>query len=300
VTVDNSYCTPPTPVNSQSCNTQACPTYSCTGTTPINANLCTGDDTGLTVDTSKTVVTTCGAPKCEYTCSANYTLDGGLCKFNKPASLTGTCAGTSISLSWSAVSGATGYYLKMYDTINIWGGCSSPTDTCITTTATVYNTNTGVAGHEYSAWVQAYDASSSSESTSVLFTCAAPVYSWQYSVWGSCIGDCVTGIGTQARTVACKDASGNIVADSFCPLPKPTDLSQACTMPACSYSWVTGSWGACDASCGSGNQTRIVSCQRSDNTPVADSFCAPPKPNSTRSCPGLPECPLEPPIEVPV
>jgi hypothetical protein len=51
----------------------------CTGTTPVNAVLCVGDDTGLSSDTAKTLVQSCGALKCEYTCSAGYALIGGAC-----------------------------------------------------------------------------------------------------------------------------------------------------------------------------------------------------------------------------
>ncbi len=48
--------------------------YSCTGTVPTKAALCTGDETGLTADASRTTVTSCTtAKKCEYTCNAGYT-----------------------------------------------------------------------------------------------------------------------------------------------------------------------------------------------------------------------------------
>lgn len=51
--------------------------------------------------------------------------------------------------------------------------------------------------------------------------------------------------------------------------------------PLYTYSYETGSWGACSADCGGGTQTRTVTCRRRDATnasldvqTVADSFCA--------------------------
>jgi hypothetical protein len=51
----------------------------CTGTTPTNSAMCTGDSTGLTADVAKTLVTTCGAPMCEYRCNAGYVKNGAVC-----------------------------------------------------------------------------------------------------------------------------------------------------------------------------------------------------------------------------
>lgn len=53
--------------------------FSCFGATPANSGLCTNDDAGLTVDTAKTLVASCGAPKCEYTCNSGYTFSNGAC-----------------------------------------------------------------------------------------------------------------------------------------------------------------------------------------------------------------------------
>ncbi len=57
----------------------------CTGTlASVNVDLCTGDDTGLTSSTARTLVATCSSPtgsspKCQYTCKAGFTLSGGTC-----------------------------------------------------------------------------------------------------------------------------------------------------------------------------------------------------------------------------
>ena len=57
----------------------SCVTYACTGTAPANANLCSGDDTGLTSNVASTLVTSCTASKCEYTCAAGYSKSGNSC-----------------------------------------------------------------------------------------------------------------------------------------------------------------------------------------------------------------------------
>jgi len=56
-----------------------CVAYVCTGSAPANADFCAGDNTGLGVDTPRSLVAACGVPKCEYTCSNGYALSGGVC-----------------------------------------------------------------------------------------------------------------------------------------------------------------------------------------------------------------------------
>ena len=65
----------------------ACETalFFCTGSSPTNAQLCTDDATGLSANTARTVVTSCGAAKCEYTCSAGFILQNGACIAAQPA-----------------------------------------------------------------------------------------------------------------------------------------------------------------------------------------------------------------------
>jgi hypothetical protein len=73
------------------------PTYSCTGTVPLNANLCSGDDIGLTANTARTLVSSCTASKkCEYTCNSDYILSRGSC-VRKP-----TCTSFTYT-AWSPV-----------------------------------------------------------------------------------------------------------------------------------------------------------------------------------------------------
>jgi hypothetical protein len=70
--------------------------FVCTGTTPSNANLCSGDSTGLSADTPRTVVSSCTVgTKCEYTCDNGYTRSGNSCvPVNLTSDLTPTVNGT--------------------------------------------------------------------------------------------------------------------------------------------------------------------------------------------------------------
>ncbi|MBI2173043.1 MAG: hypothetical protein HYT73_02405, partial [Candidatus Aenigmarchaeota archaeon] len=64
-------------------------TFSCTGTAPSNSELCFNDNTGLTINTSVTLVGACGSAKCEYTCASGYTKQGSICEPSSPFICTG-------------------------------------------------------------------------------------------------------------------------------------------------------------------------------------------------------------------
>ncbi|MBI2579956.1 MAG: Ig-like domain-containing protein, partial [Candidatus Aenigmarchaeota archaeon] len=89
-------------------------TFSCTGTAPSNSDLCSNDNTGLTINTPVTLVGACGAPKCEYRCVSGYARQGNTCistgetacgAGTLPASLAGVEQGPAVytgsALSWS-------------------------------------------------------------------------------------------------------------------------------------------------------------------------------------------------------
>ncbi len=57
----------------------------CTGSDPANATMCSGDNTGLSADTAKTVAAACGVPKCEFTCNSGYLISGNTCVQSCPA-----------------------------------------------------------------------------------------------------------------------------------------------------------------------------------------------------------------------
>lgn len=56
------------------------PPFKCTGNTPSNATLCTGDNIGLTANTPITLVPTCTSTKCEYICNQGYKPLKGTCQ----------------------------------------------------------------------------------------------------------------------------------------------------------------------------------------------------------------------------
>lgn len=76
-------------------------TKSCIGTIPSNAQLCSGDEVGLTQDTQRTIVgndfTYCTTTKCEYVCNDGYTKSGNGCvKTTPPETCTYSCDGVKI------------------------------------------------------------------------------------------------------------------------------------------------------------------------------------------------------------
>lgn len=112
-------------------------------------------------------------------------------------------------------------------------------------------------------------------------------FAWFSGTWSACSASC--GGGTRTRTVTCQKDGTATVADSNCTDTKPA-TSETCNTGICyTYSWYSSSWGSCNAACDStGTQSRTVYCRRSDNTQVADSYCASAgtKPNTSTSCSG--------------
>ncbi len=115
-------------------------------------------------------------------------------------------------------------------------------------------------------------------------------YQWMTNDYGACSTSC--GSGNQTRTVYCRRSDGVTVADASCDAGAKPATSQSCTdISSCTYSWVTGDYGACSTTCGSGNQTRTVSCRRSDGATVADASCdAGAKPAASRDCSDVSTC----------
>ncbi|QQS61308.1 MAG: hypothetical protein IPN70_00005 [Candidatus Moraniibacteriota bacterium] len=62
-------------------NGSACvlPAYSCTGTRPLHTTVYSGDETGLTANTSYVYSATDTTPKCQYYCNSGYTWNGSAC-----------------------------------------------------------------------------------------------------------------------------------------------------------------------------------------------------------------------------
>ncbi|KAM9466151.1 papilin isoform 1-T1 [Clarias gariepinus] len=117
------------------------------------------------------------------------------------------------------------------------------------------------------------------------------VYSWKVSEWNRCSVTC--GGGTQVRQVECvaHDASGRrLVEDSLCETYTPRPVSQqTCSMQHCAR-YSVSSWSQCSVTCGSGEQTREVTCVGSAGNRLTDYMCASlPKPPNTQTC-EMPGC----------
>ncbi|XP_063354149.1 papilin isoform X1 [Pelmatolapia mariae] len=103
----------------------------------------------------------------------------------------------------------------------------------------------------------------------------ASVFSWQTGEWNACSVTC--GGGSQVRSVQCvsNDVSGpRVVEDVVCAAyaDAPPSL-QTCNMQKCAEYHVTG-WSACSVTCGSGQQTREVTCVGSDGTRLDETSCS--------------------------
>ncbi|KNC55690.1 uncharacterized protein AMSG_01959 [Thecamonas trahens ATCC 50062] len=109
---------------------------------------------------------------------------------------------------------------------------------------------------------------------------------WSVGTYGACSVSCGGGVAT--RPVTCQLASGTVIDDALCEIEaaKPS-TSQACNTQSCAtYSWQTGSFGACSVACGGGSQSRSVDCVESaTGTIVAETNCdAGSKPATSQSC----------------
>ncbi|XP_071822878.1 A disintegrin and metalloproteinase with thrombospondin motifs 9-like isoform X2 [Apostichopus japonicus] len=102
---------------------------------------------------------------------------------------------------------------------------------------------------------------------------------WFAGPFGDCNANC--GQGMQTRTVSC--VLNNVpVADTMCnPVTRPP-ATQLCNVGSCN--WITGAFGTCSITCGSGIQTRSVTCFNGLGITVANSNCPTPMPADTRIC----------------
>ncbi|KAK5609219.1 hypothetical protein CRENBAI_014709 [Crenichthys baileyi] len=118
--------------------------------------------------------------------------------------------------------------------------------------------------------------------------------SWRTGEWNACSVTC--GGGSQLRTVQCilHDASGpQVVEDGICAAyaDAPPSL-RTCNMHKCAEYRVTG-WSSCSVSCGSGEQTREVTCVGSGSTMLEDASCRTLlRPPSIQPC-EMPACPKQ-------
>ncbi|XP_037550585.1 papilin [Nematolebias whitei] len=100
------------------------------------------------------------------------------------------------------------------------------------------------------------------------------IHSWRTGEWKPCSATC--GGGSQVRTVQCisHDASGpRVVEDAVCaPSAAAPPSLRSCNVHRCAEYRVTG-WSACSVTCGSGEQTREVTCVGSAGLKLEETSC---------------------------
>ncbi|XP_070618877.1 ADAMTS-like protein 3 [Erythrolamprus reginae] len=99
---------------------------------------------------------------------------------------------------------------------------------------------------------------------------------WMVHPWGQCTGRCINlGVGLQHRRIQCRHQNGSAVLASLCDHEKRPSIRRNCSSESCDVHWRTGPWRPCPVDCGSGFQSRQVSCvHRKKKRLVADQFCA--------------------------
>ncbi|XP_061600031.1 papilin [Cololabis saira] len=101
------------------------------------------------------------------------------------------------------------------------------------------------------------------------------VRSWKTGDWNACSVTC--GGGSQVRSVQCvsHDASGpRVVDDATCAAyAEAPPALQTCNMHKC-VEYHVSEWSACSVSCGSGEQTREVTCTGSGGMMLEESSCS--------------------------
>ena len=234
----------------------------CSGAKPTESQFCT-DSSACAWTTSEwgACSTTCGSGTQEraVSCSGpDGEVSDSLCSAAKPE-VTQACQDTS-ACGWSA---------------GAFGACST---TCGAGTQTRSVVCTGPDG-DVDEGLCTEAKPETSQSCSDAQGC-----SWVAGAWEGCSTTC--GDGSQSRIVSCSGPDGE-VDEGLCSGSKPA-TSQGCTETgACA--WSTGAWGACDNSCGSGNQSRAVSCSGPSGG-VPESYCSGGKPTTVQGCVGSTSC----------
>uniref|UniRef100_A0A670Y9S1 ADAMTS like 3 n=1 Tax=Pseudonaja textilis TaxID=8673 RepID=A0A670Y9S1_PSETE len=99
---------------------------------------------------------------------------------------------------------------------------------------------------------------------------------WIVHPWSQCTRHCINlGVGLQHRRIQCQHQNGSTVLNSHCDSEKRPPIRRNCSSENCDVHWRMGPWRPCPVDCGSGFQSRQVSCvHRKKKRLVADQFCA--------------------------
>jgi hypothetical protein len=204
---DASLCSGSRPATSQTCNTQACKTYSWTSS-PWGS--CSADCGGGTQGRLVKCTDNDGQP-----------VDDSFCAAAKPPSTQSCNINACATYNW--VQGGFGSC-----SLNCGGGTQTQAVTC--------KDNSGNIADNSKC------AANSMPATSIACnTQACPTYSWSQSGWGVCSVAC--GGGMQNQTVTCKDQNGNSANSSLCTAAQPP-ASQSCNSQACPLQPLNGLCGS--------------------------------------------------------
>ena len=113
-------------------------------------------------------------------------------------------------------------------------------------------------------------------------------YQWKIAPWSKCSKEC--GGGEKSRDVTCVGSDGKTVEDKIClQITAKPDMKRSCHSTPCSadqlYGWKVSEFSSCSADCGSGQQTRTVTCTRKSNGAIVpESNCLAKRPPSAHSC----------------
>uniref|UniRef100_A0A3B3QM05 ADAM metallopeptidase with thrombospondin type 1 motif 20 n=1 Tax=Paramormyrops kingsleyae TaxID=1676925 RepID=A0A3B3QM05_9TELE len=134
-------------------------------------------------------------------------------------------------------------------------------------------------------------------STQPCLSSGCPHHTWVVHEWQECNVTC--GLGSTSREVLCIDQAGRSAHYSLCDLGSKPVQHQLCQREPCQYTWRTGDWSECSASCGPGIQQRMVICSKVHSSedppshavqPPLHPSCPRPHPGDTQPC-LLAECP---------
>ncbi|XP_058622757.1 A disintegrin and metalloproteinase with thrombospondin motifs 20 isoform X2 [Onychostoma macrolepis] len=107
---------------------------------------------------------------------------------------------------------------------------------------------------------------------------------WRTGPWGACSSSCEGGF--QRRVVVCQDADGR--STNHCDERVKPNESKSCDSGPCPH-WNYGIWGQCSRSCGGGQRTRLVVCQRPSGQRLNEHSCdVLDKPVDVEPCNGQP------------
>ncbi|RUS81721.1 hypothetical protein EGW08_010528, partial [Elysia chlorotica] len=130
-----------------------------------------------------------------------------------------------------------------------------------------------------------------------------PVYRWTPGTWGDCSVPC--GAGQQKQSMLCEETTSSgssvYVSQELCDryVGRMPEVERACFGDDCPY-WAAGNWADCSVTCGEGQQSRRLYCQRDppeeDAAPVLvshDQCPADKRPSEVQVCRQM-ECRQEP------